>query len=449
MAKTAREIALEVINRVHKTGSYANLLLPKKLQESDLDRRDKAFVTELTYGTLRAKGTLDWIIQQFSKQKLDKIPDLVLDLIRMSVYQIMYMSVPEHAAVNEAVLIAKKNFHPGIAKFVNGLLRTIAREKDSLPWPDKEKDPAMHISLMYFHPMWMVKMWIDEFGIEETEALCKADNRPPRLVIRANTLKTTPEKLAEELKEAGWQVEPGKYMPEALMVKGVGDITRVPQFKEGQFYVQDESSMIIAHVVDPQSGETVLDVAAAPGGKTTHMAQLMNNKGQILSVDVNPNRVNLLKQNIQRMGATIAQAIKADATKLKPVIKKPVDRILCDAPCSGLGVLARRPDARWTKKPEQIDELSRLQTDILTSVADFVKPAGVLVYSVCTLTRQETKLVVERFLKIRDDFYVDDVAPYLPEPLRADVHDGMIQLLPSKHSIDGLFIARFRRMEQD
>ncbi len=447
MAKTAREISLEVIHRVHKTGSYANLLLPKKLQESDLDRRDKAFATELTYGTLRAKGTLDWIIQQFSKQKLDKIPDLVLDLIRMSVYQIMYMDVPDHAAVNEAVLIAKKNFHPGIAKFVNGLLRTIAREKDNLPWPDKGKDPVRYISLRYFHPLWIVKSWIDEFGIEETEALCEADNRPPKLTIRVNTLKTTPEKLAAELKEAGWQVEPGMYLPEALAVKGGGDITRLPQFKEGQFYIQDESSMIIAHVVDPQPGETILDVAAAPGGKTTHMAQLMHNKGQILSVDVNPNRVNLLKQNIQRMGATIAQAVKADATKLKPVVKKPVDRILCDAPCSGLGVLARRPDARWTKNPEQIEELSSLQTEIITAVADFVKPGGVLVYSVCTLTRQETTLVVDRFLRIREDFYVDDVAPYLPEPLRGDVRDGMIQLLPSKHGIDGLFIARLRRME--
>jgi len=447
MAKTAREIALEVIHRVHKTGSYANLLLPKKLRESDLDRRDKAFTTELTYGTLRAKGTLDWIIQQFSKQKPDKIPDLVLDLTRMSVYQIMYMDVPDHASVNEAVLIAKKNFHPGISKFVNGLLRTIAREKDNLPWPDKEKDPARYISLKYFHPPWIVKMWIEEFGIEQTEALCEADNRPPKFVIRVNTLKITPEKLTDELKEAGWQVEPGMYMPEALVAKDAGDITRVPQFKEGQFYAQDESSMIIAHVVDPQPGETILDVAAAPGGKTTHMAQLMHNKGQILSVDVNPNRVNLLKQNIQRMGAFIAQAIKADATKLKSVVKKPVDRILCDAPCSGLGVLARRPDARWTKKPEQIEELSHLQTDILTSVADFVRPGGVLVYSVCTVTRQETKLVVERFLRIREDFYVGDVAPYLPEPLRADVRDGMIQLLPSRHGIDGLFIARLRRME--
>lgn len=447
MAKTSREIALEVIHRVHKTGSYANILLPKRLQQSSLDKRDKAFTTELTYGTLRAKGTLDWIIGKFSKQKIDKIPDLVLDLLRMSTYQIIFMDVPDHAAVNEAVTIAKKLFHPGITKFVNGLLRTIGREKDKIPWPKKSEDPAKYISIKYFHPLWMVKMWIDEFGVEDTEALCEADNRVPRLTIRVNTLKTTPERLSEALRQEGWKVEPGRYLSEALVVKGVGDITSIPQFKDGQFYVQDESSMIIGHVVDPQPGETVLDAAAAPGGKTTHMAELMQDKGQIIAVDANPNRVNLIKQNIQRMGIAIAQAVKADATKLKPVIKKPVDRVLVDAPCSGLGVLARRPDARWTKTPEQIKELSRLQTDILLSVADFVRPGGVLVYSVCSLTSQETRLAVERFLRVREDFYVEDLSPFLPDALRPDVRDGIIQLLPHKHGIDGLFIARLRRVE--
>ncbi|MBE0447156.1 MAG: 16S rRNA (cytosine(967)-C(5))-methyltransferase RsmB [Actinobacteria bacterium] len=447
MPKTSREVALEVIHRVHKTGSYANLLLPKKLQESGLDRRDRAFVTELTYGTLRAKGTLDWIIKRYSKQRLEKIPDLVLDLIRMSSYQIIYMDVPDRAAVNEAIVLAKKYFHPGISKFVNGLLRTIAREKEKLPWPNREKDPLKYISLKYFHPLWMVKMWVEEFGIEETEALCEANNRIPRLTIRVNTLKVTPEKLSEVLRQAGWEVEPGRYLKEALSIRGVGDISKLPQFKEGYFYVQDESSMVISHVVDPQPGETVLDAAAAPGGKTTHMAELMQNKGQIISVDINPNRVNLMKQNIERMGATIALALKADVTKLRPVVKKPVDRILLDAPCSGLGVLSRRPDARWAKKPEQIDGLSHLQTDMLVSAADLVKPGGVLVYSVCTLTKQETRLVVERLLRVREDFYVEDVSPYLPEALRADVKDGVIQLLPYKHGIDGLFIARLRREE--
>ncbi len=382
MTKTPREIALEVIHRVIKTGAYANILLPKKIAQSGLDKRDKAFATELTYGTLRARGTLDWIIRQFSKQELDKIPDLVLDLIRISVYQIMYMDVPEHAAVNESVDIAKRYFHPGIPRFVNGLLRAIVRQRDTLPWPDKKKDTAKYIALKYFHPLWLVKMWIEKFGVDGTEALCGADNRPPRLTIRVNTLKTTPKKLAEALKKAGWEVKPGRYLKEALVVHGGGDIAALPQFKKGYFYVQDESSMMIGHVVDPQPGETVLDVAAAPGGKTTQMAEFMHNKGQILSVDINPNRVNLLKQNIQRMGVAIANAIKADATKLKPVMKKQVDRILVDAPCSGLGVLARRPDARWTKTPEQIDELSKLQTKMLISIADFVKPGGVLVYSV-------------------------------------------------------------------
>ncbi|HEY3374311.1 MAG TPA: 16S rRNA (cytosine(967)-C(5))-methyltransferase RsmB [Candidatus Aquicultor sp.] len=446
MAKSSREIALEVIHRVHKTGSYANLLLPKKLQESDLDRRDKAFVTELTYGTLRACGTLDWIIKQFSKQKLGKIPGLVLDLIRMSVYQIFYMDVPDHAVINESVNIAKKHFHPGIPKFVNGMLRTISRERDSLPWPSIETDPLDYISLKYFHPLWLVKMWVEEFGLEETEALCRADNQPPQLTIRVNTLKTTPDELAASLREAGWTVEPGRYLSEALAVKGTGDLSQLPQFKEGLFYVQDQSSMMIAHVVDPHPGESILDVAAAPGGKTTHMAQLMQNKGRIVAVDLSPNRVNLLKQNINRMGVKNTLALQGDATKLKSVIKEPVDKILVDAPCSGLGVLARRPDARWTKTPEQIIELSNIQTQILSAVADHVRPGGIIVYSVCTLTKQETSLVVEHFLRTRDDFFIDDIAPYLSESIKPHVRDGMIQLMPTQ-GIDGLFIARLKRFE--
>lgn len=447
MSKAPREIALEVINRVHKTGSYANLLLPKKLQESDLDVRDRAFVTELTYGTLRAKGTLDWVIKKFSSQKIDKIPDLVLDLLRMSIYQIIYLDVPDRAAVNEAVDIAKKNFHPGISKFVNGLLRSVARDKENLPWPDREADPVKYIALKYFHPMWIVKSWIEEFGVADTEALCAANNRAPKMMIRVNTLRTDPETLAQALTGAGWTVEAGSYLREALSLRGGGDITRPSQFKAGHFYVQDESSMIIAHVVDPQPGEIVLDAAAAPGGKTTHMVELMKNKGQVIAVDTNASRVDLMKQNFSRMGSSIALPLNADAKKINTVIKKPVDRALLDAPCSGLGVLARRPDSRWHKNPEQITELMSLQTDMLDAVAGVVKPGGVLVYSVCTMTRQETRLVVERFLRIREDFYIDAIAPYLPERLRADVKDDMLQLLPHKHGVDGLFIARLRRGE--
>jgi 16S rRNA (cytosine967-C5)-methyltransferase len=453
MAKTPRQIALEVINRVHSAGSYANILLPKKLAESDLDARDKAFVTELTYGTLRAKGTLDWIIKQFSKQKITKIPDMILDLIRMSLYQIFYMDVPDHAAVNEAVVIAKKQFHPGIASFVNGLLRGIIREKDNIRWPDKASDPAMYVSIKYFHPLWMVKLWIDEFGFDETEALCEANNRPPRLTIRANTLKITPSVLAGSLAKKGWAVEPGRYVEEALYIKGEvkggvrggGDLSRTDEFKKGLFYVQDESSMLISHMLDPQPGDAVLDVAAAPGGKTTHIAQLMDNRGSIIAVDSNPNRINLMKQNLERLGINIVLLLNTDAGKLKNVIKQPVDRILVDAPCSGLGVLARRPDARWTKTPEQITELSKIQTDILVSIADFVKPGGVLVYSVCTITEQETQLAIERFLRTREDFNIDDLTPYLPESLRSDVNDGMIQLMPNRYGIDGLFVARLQR----
>lgn len=447
MTKTPRQIALEVINRVHTTGSYANILLPKKLARTDLDSRDKAFITELTYGTLRAKGTLDWIIKQFSKQKIAKIPDMVLDLVRMSVYQIFYMDVPDHAVVNEAASMAKNNFHIGIVSFINGLLRGIIRGKDSISWPNRTSDPAIYLSIIYFHPQWMVESWIDEFGFDEAEALCKANNRSSKLTIRVNKLKTTSKVLADSLQKKDWKVEPGQYADEALHIKGGGDISKTREFKEGLFYVQDESSMLASHVLSPQPDETILDVAAAPGGKTTHIAQLMDNHGNIIAVDANPNRINLLKQNLQRLGIKNVQLINADATKLKSVIRQPVDRILVDAPCSGLGVLARRPDARWNKTPEQIIELSNIQVDILTAVADLLKPGGVMVYSVCTLTERETSLAVERFLHIRQDYDIDNVSPFLFADIRDDVYNGMIQLMPNRHNVDGLFIARLKRRE--
>jgi 16S rRNA (cytosine967-C5)-methyltransferase len=269
-------------------------------------------------------------------------------------------------------------------------------------------------------------MWINDFGFDRAESLCEADNRPPKLTIRANALKTTPEELSKSLANEGWAVEPGKYVAEALYIKGGGDISRTAEFKNGLVYVQDESSMIIARALEPQPGETILDVAAAPGGKTTHIAQIMRNKGKIIASDVNPNRINLMKQNIKRLGADIVTVVNADAKKLKNVVKQPVDRVLVDAPCSGLGVLARRPDARWNKTPEQIAELSNIQTDIMISVADLLKPGGVLIYSVCTITKQETHLSVERFLRERDDYHIEDISPYIPEALRSDVKEGMI-----------------------
>lgn len=440
--RTARELALEAIHRVHQTEGYANILLPHMLSESSLSARDRALATEIVYGTLRSEGTLDWIIGRFLPHGLESVPPLALDILRMGGYQLIFTErIPAHAACNESVKLAKKFFPPRIANFVNAVLRRVATKKDELPWPDFNKNPVDFISLKYSHPRWMVKMWVKELGLKETEKLCQANNLRPKLSVRVNTLKTSPEKLIPLLEKRKLKVVRSELIPEALIIREGRSVLNLPEFKQGLFTVQGESSILVSRVVAPQAGETILDVCAAPGGKTTHLAQLMGNQGLIIAVDIHAQRLRLLRRTCKQLGVEIVATVEADGTLLGGVIKEPVDRILVDAPCSGLGVLAKRPDSRWRKNLGQIKELSRLQVRLLESAAGFVKPGGVLVYSVCTISRKETTEVVKGFLKGHPEFSLDDV-PDMPQDSN---FDGGFQLLPHKHGTDGMFIARLLR----
>lgn len=440
--RTARELALEAIHRVHQTDSYANILLPHMLGESGLSLRDRALATEIVYGTLRSEGTLDWIIGRFLPRGLESVPPLALDILRMGGYQLIFTErIPAHAACNESVKLAKKFFSPRIANFVNAVLRRIATEKDELPWPDFNKSPVDFISLKHSHPRWMVEMWMKELGLEETEKLCRANNLRPKLSLRVNTLKTSPEKLISLLKKRKLKVIRSKLVPEALIIEEGRSVLNLSEFKQGLFTVQDESSILVSRVVAPQAGETILDVCAAPGGKTTHLAQLMGNQGLIVAVDAHAQRLRLLRRTCKQVGVEIVATVEADGTLLGEVIKEPMDGVLVDAPCSGLGVLARRPDSRWRKNIGQIKELSRLQARLLESAAGFVKPGGVLVYSVCTISRRETTGVVKAFLRKHPEFSPDD-APDMPPDSN---FDGGFQLLPHRHGTDGMFIARLLR----
>jgi len=440
--RSAREIALEIIHGVHKDDGYANLLLSKLLAKSSLSKRDRAFVTELVYGTLRREGTLDWILTQYSSRELSKIPLQALDILRLGCYQIFYTRVAPHAICNESTELAKKFFHKGLASFTNGLMRTIVRKKDKLPWPDQKEDPISYISLKHSHPKWLVEMWIEDFGLEEARRLCRADNQRPHLTIRANRLKTSRDDLIKTLSNKAVQATESKLVPESIMIAETGEISTLPEFKEGLFFVQDESSMMVSHILAPQEGETILDLCAAPGGKATHIAEMMNDRGKIIAVDINPKRLNLVRDNVARLGIGIIETIQSDGTKLKSKIKEPIDRIIIDAPCSGLGVLARRPDARWKKDLDQIEELSILQSDLLKTAAMLIKPGGVIVYSVCTITHQEGIEVVEGFLQSNPEFVLDDAVKYLPNALQNGEPYKWVQLLPHKHGTDGLFIAR-------
>ncbi|MBO8127686.1 MAG: 16S rRNA (cytosine(967)-C(5))-methyltransferase RsmB [Peptococcaceae bacterium] len=445
---TAREMALQVLKAVEADGAYANLALNRVLKQHQPSKLDRAFATELAYGSLRSLNTLDWIIARFLQKPLAAQSVWIRNILRTGVYQIFYMDkVPPAAACNEAVELAKKFGSPGVAKFVNGVLRNVVRQKDKIIFPDIDSDLVSHIALKYSHPTWLVKRWLDEFGRDETIALCRANNISPPNTIRTNTLRITRNALAERLEQEGVQVKKSTYAPEGLEIKGFFSLQDLPSFQEGLFMNQDESSMLVAHAAAPQPGDRVLDTCSAPGGKTTHLAQLMADQGEIVALDVHPHKLALVLENCRRLGIRSVDLSLRDARDLPGRFTEWADCVLVDAPCSGLGVLRRRPDARWRKEPGQIPGLVRLQEEILNAAAKCVRPGGVLIYSTCTITREENQQQVEHFLAAHSDFALEDLGPFLPAGLAEprELARGYIQMLPHRHGTDGFFIARLRR----
>ena len=305
---TARQIALEVICAVIDGGAYANIALNKTLRTKKTDDRDRRFITELVYGTIKAKGTLDWLLSQLSARPLAKIDKVILNILRMGLYQIFYLDkVPASAACNESTELAKAASHAGAAKFVNGILRSAVRgrEAGTLLFPDKSADAALNLALIKMHPLWLVKHWLKQFGEEETEKLLDYNNLPPVLSLRTNTLKTTRSNLLKVLQAAGFEAVPSKWCEEGIICTKTAGLNALMEKVPDAFYMQDESSMLVAHAVCPKPGMTVFDLCAAPGGKTTHLAQLMQNKGRIYACDIHPHKMELIKENAVRLGIDI------------------------------------------------------------------------------------------------------------------------------------------------
>lgn len=443
----AREIALHVLKAVEAEGAYANLALNQALEEHQPSKLDRGFATELAYGTLRTLNTLDWIISRFLQKPLAAQNVWVRNILRQGTYQLFYMDrVPPAAACNEAVELAKKYASPGAAGFVNGVLRNIIRHRQEIVFPSLEEDPVGHISLKYSHPTWMVERWLDEFGIEGTIALCRANNVTPPNTIRTNTLRITRQALAERLEAEGLQVRETRFAPEGLEIKGFYSLRTLPSFREGLFQVQDESSMLVAHAVNPVPRSRVLDVCSAPGGKTTHLAQLMHDEGTVMAFDVHPHKLELIRESCRRLGITSVQAVLKDARDLPGPFAAWADYVLVDAPCSGLGVLRRKPDARWRKEPSQITALVRLQEAVLQAAAQCVRPGGVLVYSTCSIAYEENLGQVQNFLARHPDFVLEDLGPFLPGGLAESAlgAHGYVTMYPHLHGTDGFFIARMR-----
>lgn len=441
-----REIAADAVMEIMSAEAYNTMTLRRLLRQNGaMSRQDRAFVTEIVNGTLRNLIYIDYVLNLFSKTKTEKMKPWLLAVLRTAVYQMYFMDVPDSAAANEAVKLAGVRGYGSLKGFVNGVLRTAARQKEAIPLP--EIGTAEYLSVRYSHPLWLIRMWTAYFGYAETEKICAFDNESPDVTIRVNTLKTDTEALKKQLKQAGVAVKDGRLSKDALHLTKTADISRLEPFRKGLFHVQDESSQLAVKILDSQKDETILDMCAAPGGKSFTAAEMMQNEGRLTACDIYEHKVALLEEGAQRLGITIMDCQVKDAAE-RETEHEMYDRVLVDAPCSGLGLMRKKPDIRLKKDGSEIDSLIQIQREILDNAAGYVKKGGVLVYSTCTLCRKENEKNLEWFLQKHPEFAAEDISHFLPADWETDTaKQGYITLLPHKTGTDGFFISRMRRKD--
>ena len=450
---TAREVALQTLIKVSEAGAYSNLQLNRALQDAELSRQDAGLATELVYGTIQFQRTLDDTLRKLITKGFDKLTPWVHSLLRMSAYQMLYLDrIPPHAAVNEAVQIAKRRGHSGISGMVNGVLRSMERQLAELKLPNDSPDPITRIGLTHSYPNWLVKRWVKVYGEAKAEEICAAGNEPPHASLRVNPLMTSREKALELLAFAGYEAQPSPLTPYGIIVSGGGNLAVTDGYINGLWSLQDESSMLVAEVCAPAPGMRVLDCCAAPGGKTSHLAELMNNEGTVIANDVHPHKRKLIEEQAQRLGLTSVKAVTGDALELASQFDADsFDLVLLDAPCSGFGVIRRKPEIKWTKKVEDVTAIAELQSRLIKEAAKLIKPGGTLVYSTCTIERQENEDQIAAFLSEHPSFELDKSWPEkVLAPLRTagvidETFDGSVQLLPEHFGSDGFFIGRLKR----
>ncbi|MDG5470240.1 16S rRNA (cytosine(967)-C(5))-methyltransferase RsmB [Jeotgalibacillus sp. ET6] len=440
---TAREAALEILEQIDKNQSYSNLLLNHAIKKFSIKGPDTGLLTELTYGTLQRKLTLDYFLAPFVKKKIE---NWVRNLLRLSLYQMLYLDrVPERAAIHEAVEIAKKRGHKGVAGLVNGILRSIQRE--GAPSLNKIKDPIERLSIETSHPYWLAARWHKQYGMEKTKAMCEKNLLAPVQTARVNTLKTTRESILEQLNEEGIEAQASSIIPEGISITR-GNIAHTNAYKSGMLTIQDESSMLVAYALNPQPGETILDMCAAPGGKTTHLAQKMKNEGQIIAMDLHPHKIKLIDDNANRLGIECIEGAALDAREAGRKFKPgSFDRVLVDAPCSGLGVVRRKPDIKYAKSEKDLEGLTVVQKSLLAAAVDMVKPGGRLVYSTCTVDHAENSDMVAHFLGEHPEMELTAMEN-LPDHVKPLIQDDILQVFPQDFNGDGFFIACFEKKRQ-
>ncbi|RUL55854.1 16S rRNA (cytosine(967)-C(5))-methyltransferase RsmB [Lysinibacillus antri] len=435
-----RDAALTILLAVDKNQAYSNLLLNQTINKYKIEAKDRALLTEITYGTLQHKYTLDFYLEPFIRGKIDL---WVRWLLRLSVYQIVYLNrVPDHAAVNEAVEIAKRRGHKGIASTVNGILRSILRQ--GIPSIDEITDPIKRLAIKTSHPEWLVQRFIEAYGVEKTTEMLHENNMPPIQTVRVNTTKATVNEVLALLEKEHIEAKQSNVMPECIHLIN-GQASRTQAFKDGYITIQDESSMMPANVLHPQKGWRILDMCAAPGGKTTHIAEKMGNEGSILATDIHPHKLDLIDENSARLGLNIIETAPVDGRKAAQVLPaESFDAILVDAPCSGLGVMRRKPDIKYTKREEDFESLHKIQLELLDNAVQVLKPGGRLVYSTCTIDREENEGTVKAFLASHPEMELADIEN-LPTALLNKGQGGMLQVFPQDFGSDGFFVAAFRK----
>ncbi|TCS93075.1 16S rRNA (cytosine(967)-C(5))-methyltransferase RsmB [Hazenella coriacea] len=443
---TAREVALDILIQIEVQQAYSNLALNQHLQQSNLDPRDKRLVTELVYGCIQRQNTLDWMILQLVK-KARSLEPWVKQVLRLGLYQLAYLDkIPERAAVHETVQLTKRRGYLGVSKLVNGVLRNYLRRKHELSPPSHPRSLTQK-AIAYSHPAWMIKHLEMAYGEEVARQVCEANLIPPKVCVRVNTLQMDRETFITQWNQTEeGEAIPSELVPDGVIIRKGGNPAYSRLFEQGACTIQDESSMLVGQILSPKPGMKVLDACAAPGSKTTHLAQLMNNEGVILANDIHPHKMDLIQSQVRRLGIEIVKTHSCDARQLSQRLQgEQYDAILLDAPCSGLGVIHRKPDIKWGKEVQDVQALVQVQQDILETLTTLLKPGGTLVYSTCTWEPSENCEQITRFVKDHPDFILDKtITTDLPPELQDRVikGPGWIQILPHHFQSDGFFISR-------
>jgi 16S rRNA (cytosine967-C5)-methyltransferase len=436
-----RGTSVKILNRVERSDSYLDRLLDTEMRNTDMNELDKGLMNEIVTGVVRWQMKLDWVLTGFFHGNFTKAETNIKNALRVALYQILFLDkVPHSAAVNESVEFIKRLRGQKVADLVNGVLRNILRNLDNIRYPDANEDKIQHLAVIESHPNWIVKRWVARYGYEDAHKLLAANNERPDLTLRVNRLKIDFNYFLNQLEQHQIQFSKAEYLDFFVRVKHMAGIGGSDMFRQGFFVVQDESAGLAVQLLDPKPGDRVIDMCAAPGGKATFIGELMKNVGEIVAIDRYESRLNLVRSACQRLGIANAHFVAADAATIQTA---PAEKVLVDAPCSGLGVLSKKPDAKWKREPEDLLRLVQTQKAILENAAKHVKPGGVLVYSTCTTEPEENFGMITNFLAGHEDFSVENAGQFVNPKIVTP--DGYIETFPHRQPMDGSFAIRLKK----